>query len=629
LPWALAVACVVGLGCCVLGVPVLGMLAWVFVGYSKVQPEVQPKSEERVEPVWPDEAAPALEAPLAAARVRRFAPPKDVPLTQDGVTATTDGWKIENTDFPKRTVRLFEVRDLDIKDCRLVFRVQMKTETKEKLENRRIFTRLETAFRPKVTIKKAPTGDTVTEKSWSALARSGNTGWAQEEAATNCRSQPDVIALNLLVEGIGVMWIKDVELVATPLAAPKVGGKSTAKPFVILPRAGGAERPCFNLVEAVAFAKNGDTIEVRGNGPFVSPPIIIQDRRLTIRAAAGFHPILELSPEGVEQNTFLIRATNAPLVLEGLECRYTGAKRWAEDVPGVAIVYSNGSPLHVANCRFFLNRREGHQFGLESIRMNHSLACECRNCLFIVGGGCSLGWWPSASATLTVDNCLLVGGYGASVGGWDAPDRWPSSIRLTHNTLRVHYSLAFWFSKDLSQVTRGASDKRLRVDAVGNVMGTVGLNLNQDSGEKPLPAAEIEALLRRLVAWKDENNLYPQSGKDLLKLTFNHDQPIPQARPRKSLTDWNEFWELTGTGSRQGRIQYKDTDLWTTMTRTPDQVSPEDFRLVPGSPGHGQGPKGRDFGADVDLIGPGPAYERWKKTPEYQQWLKDTEQVKK
>jgi len=31
----------------------------------------------------------------------------------------------------------------------------------------------------------------------------------------------------------------------------------------------------------------------------------------------------------------------------------------------------------------------------------------------------------------------------------------------------------------------------------------------------------------------------------------------------------------------------------------------------------------------VDLVGPGPAYERWKKTPEYQQWLKDSGQLKK
>jgi hypothetical protein len=96
----------------------------------------------------------------------------------------------------------------------------MRTETKEKLENRRIFTRVEMAFRPKVTIKKRADGDTVTKESWSDLARSGSTAWAQEEAATTCLSQPEVIALNLLVEGIGTIWIKDVELVAIPLPAP-------------------------------------------------------------------------------------------------------------------------------------------------------------------------------------------------------------------------------------------------------------------------------------------------------------------------------------------------------------------------------------------------------------------------
>ena len=38
---------------------------------------------------------------------------------------------------------------------------------------------------------------------------------------------------------------------------------------------------------------------------------------------------------------------------------------------------------------------------------------------------------------------------------------------------------------------------------------------------------------------------------------------------------------------------------------------------------------GKDLGADVDLVGPGAAYERWKRTPDYQEWLKDTGQVKK
>jgi hypothetical protein len=36
-------------------------------------------------------------------------------------------------------------------------------------------------------------------------------------------------------------------------------------------------------------------------------------------------------------------------------------------------------------------------------------------------------------------------------------------------------------------------------------------------------------------------------------------------------------------------------------------------------------PGGKDLGADVDLVGPGEAYERWHKTPAYQDWLKQTD----
>jgi hypothetical protein len=53
---------------------------------------------------------------------------------------------------------------------------------------------------------------------------------------------------------------------------------------------------------------------------------------------------------------------------------------------------------------------------------------------------------------------------------------------------------------------------------------------------------------------------------------------------------------------------------------------PEEFRLRPDSAGYRAGKDGKDLGADVDLVGPGRGYERWKKTPEYQQWLKDTGQ---
>ena len=65
------------------------------------------------------------------------------------------------------------------------------------------------------------------------------------------------------------------------------------------------------------------------------------------------------------------------------------------------------------------------------------------------------------------------------------------------------------------------------------------------------------------------------------------------------------------------------------LRATPEKLTPDDFRLRPDSAGYRAGKDGKDLGADVDLVGPGPAYERWKKTPEYQQWLKDTKQVTK
>jgi hypothetical protein len=58
------------------------------------------------------------------------------------------------------------------------------------------------------------------------------------------------------------------------------------------------------------------------------------------------------------------------------------------------------------------------------------------------------------------------------------------------------------------------------------------------------------------------------------------------------------------------------------MEATPERITPADFRLRADSAGYRAGKDGKDLGADVDLVGPGTAYERWKTTPEYQQWLK-------
>jgi hypothetical protein len=77
-----------------------------------------------------------------------------------------------------------------------------------------------------------------------------------------------------------------------------------------------------------------------------------------------------------------------------------------------------------------------------------------------------------------------------------------------------------------------------------------------------------------------------------------------------------------------GPVHFDGGDLAAKLVKAPHQLTPDDFRLRPDSAGYHAGPNGKDLGADIDLVGPGAAYERWKTTAEYQQWLKDTGQKK-
>jgi hypothetical protein len=93
--------------------------------------------------------------------------------------------------------------------------------------------------------------------------------------------------------------------------------------------------------------------------------------------------------------------------------------------------------------------------------------------------------------------------------------------------------------------------------------------------------------------------------------------------------DWNRFWGLKETGSSEGVIRFSGGDLHAKALADAAKLTPEDFRLRLDSAGYRAGKDKKDIGANVDLVGPGPAYERWKQTPDYQQWLKESGQLKR
>lgn len=145
-----------------------------------------------------------------------------------------------------------------------------------------------------------------------------------------------------------------------------------------------------------------------------------------------------------------------------------------------------------------------------------------------------------------------------------------------------------------------------------------------EKGEGLAPA-EAEAMFLRLLEWRGERNLFLAGNVSVQWWADFKQQP---SRGPKDLDEWKKFWRSKEIDTQEGRPRFQAGNLLSRTEADLNKLTPADFRLRPDSDGYRAGKDGKDLGADVDLVGPGPAYERWKKTPEYQRWLKDTKQGK-
>jgi hypothetical protein len=129
--------------------------------------------------------------------------PSDTPITQSGVTGDQNGWRIEFQE--KQSVRLFEVADPDVEQCMVTYRAQIKAEDMEGPAYLEMWCRL-------------PGRGEFFSKGLHQAVR-GTTNWASYEIPFYLKKaqRPDLIKLNLATEGGGTLWIKDIELLQTPL----------------------------------------------------------------------------------------------------------------------------------------------------------------------------------------------------------------------------------------------------------------------------------------------------------------------------------------------------------------------------------------------------------------------------
>src|SRR5581483_3813916 len=83
------------------------------------------------------------------------------------------------------------------------------------------------------------------------------------------------------------------------LAPPPADGNPgvAVELFAVLANGPRQETRHATLSDAVKAARSGDTIEIRGDGPFMMEPVPGIDKPLAIKAATGFRPILTLAAD--------------------------------------------------------------------------------------------------------------------------------------------------------------------------------------------------------------------------------------------------------------------------------------------------------------------------------------------
>jgi hypothetical protein len=143
-----------------------------------------------------------LACPKRGERIAAF-PPESTPLTQAGVSADGGAWKV--TDNGTERTRLFVVQEGLCDACMLSYRARLRTEN---LQGRAFL---------EMWVHVPGKGDFFSKGFDKALR--GTVAWEEIEVPFRLEEgqKPDVVRLNLVVEGGGTAWIRDIELWKIPL----------------------------------------------------------------------------------------------------------------------------------------------------------------------------------------------------------------------------------------------------------------------------------------------------------------------------------------------------------------------------------------------------------------------------
>ncbi len=129
--------------------------------------------------------------------------PSDRPITERGISTDEGGWRIEAREAG--SVRLFELDESGVERCLLTYRVELRAADVEGGAYLEMWCRF-------------PGRGEFFSKGLHQKAK-GTVGWSSYEVPFNLKAgeRPDLIRLNVAFDGPGTVWVRNVELLRTPL----------------------------------------------------------------------------------------------------------------------------------------------------------------------------------------------------------------------------------------------------------------------------------------------------------------------------------------------------------------------------------------------------------------------------
>jgi hypothetical protein len=142
-------------------------------------------------------------APAGPSETLRSFTVSDRTITESGISADEGGWRIDAREAG--SIRLFELDKPDVERCLLTYRAELKAADLEGGAYLELWCRF-------------PDRGEFFSKGVQQKAK-GTTGWSSYEVPFTLKAgeRPDLIRLNVAFDGPGTLWVRNIELLRTPL----------------------------------------------------------------------------------------------------------------------------------------------------------------------------------------------------------------------------------------------------------------------------------------------------------------------------------------------------------------------------------------------------------------------------